>query len=105
VHDPTTLDRQGADEGTQYASAIFTETEDQAATARALIAEIEAEKVFPRPIVTAVRPLTKFYEAEEYHQRFFERNPNQPYCAAVVAPKVAKFRKAYMDRLIRHDGA
>jgi peptide-methionine (S)-S-oxide reductase len=99
MHDPTTKDRQGNDVGPQYASAIFTETEAQAATARELIAELEAEHVFGAPIVTVVRPLEKFYVAEDYHQRYFENNPYQPYCMAVVAPKVAKFRKAYLDRL------
>lgn len=99
VHDPTTLNRQGNDVGPQYASAIFTEDEAQAATARALIAELEAEHLFGAPIVTAIRPLEVFYPAEAYHQRYFENNPYQPYCMAIVAPKVAKFRKAYLDRL------
>ncbi|MDB5098590.1 MAG: peptide methionine sulfoxide reductase [Cyanobacteria bacterium RYN_339] len=99
VHDPTTKDRQGGDVGPQYRSAIFTEDEGQAATARELIAEIK--DVYNAPIVTVIQPLGTFYAAEDYHQRYFEQNPTQSYCTAVVAPKVAKFRKAFMDRLAR----
>jgi peptide-methionine (S)-S-oxide reductase len=100
VHDPTTLNRQGADVGTQYRSAIFTHSNEQAAIADTVIAEIEAERVYPDPIVTEVRPLSgPFYPAEDYHQEYFANNPSQPYCAAVVAPKVAKFRKLHLDKL------
>ncbi|MFN3429823.1 MAG: peptide-methionine (S)-S-oxide reductase MsrA [Candidatus Sericytochromatia bacterium] len=100
VHDPTTLNRQGADVGTQYRSAIFTHSEGQAQAARRVIQEIDAAGLYPHPVVTEVTPLSgPFYPAEAYHQEYFVNNPNQPYCAAVVAPKVAKFRKQHMDRL------
>ncbi|MNS82983.1 Peptide methionine sulfoxide reductase MsrA [compost metagenome] len=100
VHDPTTLNRQGADVGTQYRSAIYTHSEAQAEAARRVIAEITEARLYPNPIVTEVTPMDgPFYPAEAYHQEYFVNNPNQPYCAAVVAPKVAKFRKQYMDRL------
>jgi peptide-methionine (S)-S-oxide reductase len=95
IHDPTTLNRQGNDVGTQYRSAIFTHTEEQAETARALIAELTAEGVFDAPIVTEVTAATEFWPAEEYHRDYFARHPNQPYCAYVVSPKVAKFRKKF----------
>jgi peptide-methionine (S)-S-oxide reductase len=100
IHDPTTLNRQGADEGTQYRSVIFYHSAEQLATAKEVIAEIERENVFDDPIVTEIAPLKAFYPAEEYHQDYFARHPNQPYCAAVIAPKVSKMRKAYFDRLI-----
>ena len=100
VHDPTTLNRQGADVGTQYRSAIFTHSPEQAETAKAVIAEVDAAGVYQNRIVTEVTPMTgPFYPAEEYHQEYFANNPTQPYCAAVVAPKVAKFRKQHLDRL------
>ncbi|MNR82990.1 Peptide methionine sulfoxide reductase MsrA [compost metagenome] len=101
IHDPTTLNRQGADVGTQYRSAIFPHEPEQEATAKAVIAELSAEGLFDAPIVTTVEPLETFYPAEEYHQEYFARNPYQPYCLAVVAPKVAKFRKQFFDRLKR----
>jgi peptide-methionine (S)-S-oxide reductase len=103
VHDPTTLDRQGNDIGTQYRSVIFFHSPEQERAAREVIAELERDQVWDRPIVTQVQPLPAFYPAEPYHQDYFNNNPNQPYCAAVVAPKVAKVRKAYFDRLKRAD--
>jgi peptide-methionine (S)-S-oxide reductase len=99
IHDPTTRNRQGADVGTQYRSAIFYHSPAQQATAAALIREIETEKIWPGPIVTEVAPFKAFYPAEEYHQEYYRRNPNQGYCRVVIAPKVAKFRKLYHDRL------
>jgi peptide-methionine (S)-S-oxide reductase len=99
IHDPTTLNRQGADAGTQYRSAIFTHDESQRAAAEAVIREIGESKLWPNPIVTEVTPLDKFYVAEDYHQEYFIHNPNQPYCRAVVEPKVTKFRKRFVDRL------
>jgi peptide-methionine (S)-S-oxide reductase len=99
IHDPTTLNRQGADVGTQYRSAIFAHDASQLAIAHAVIGELEAEQVWPNPIVTQVQPAVTFYTAEEYHQEYFARNPNQGYCSAAVAPKVAKFRKKYASRL------
>ncbi len=101
IHDPTTLNRQGADVGTQYRSVIFTHGPEQEATARQVIQGLEAEGLFDAPIVTQVEPLEKFYPAEEHHQDFFARNPYQPYCMAVVAPKVVKFRKQFVERLKR----
>ena len=100
THDPTTLDRQGADVGTQYRSVIFYHSPEQLAAAKEIVAELERETVFDDPIVTEIEPLKVFYPAEEYHQDYFARHPNQPYCAAVIAPKVAKMRKAYFDRLL-----
>jgi peptide-methionine (S)-S-oxide reductase len=99
IHDPTTLDRQGADVGPQYRSAIFHHTEAQRDTARALIRDLDAEGIWDAPIVTEVRPLETFWPAEAYHQEYFRRNPAQPYCRIVVAPKVAKFRKRFAHRL------
>jgi peptide-methionine (S)-S-oxide reductase len=99
IHDPTTLNRQGADVGTQYRSAIFTHSDAQQATAQQLIAELTAERVWPNPIVTEVTPASAFYPAEDYHQEYFARNGGQPYCQVVVAPKVAKFRKQFAARL------
>lgn len=101
IHDPTTRNRQGADIGTQYRSAIFYHSEEQRRTAERVIERLTAEQVWPDPIVTEVAPLSEFYPAEEYHQDYFGRNPGQPYCQVVVAPKVAKFRKAFLDRLAR----
>jgi peptide-methionine (S)-S-oxide reductase len=99
IHDPTTLNRQGADVGTQYRSAIYYHSPEQERTAHAAIAEIERAGVFDAPIVTEVAPFTVFYPAEEYHQDYFRRNPGQGYCRAVIAPKVAKFRKEHLERL------
>jgi peptide-methionine (S)-S-oxide reductase len=99
VHDPTTLNRQGADIGTQYRSAIFYHSDEQKRVAEETIAEVNAAGVYDNPIVTEVTPFDKFYVAEDYHQEYFANNANQPYCAAVVAPKVAKFRKQFIDRL------
>ena len=99
IHDPTTLNRQGADVGTQYRSAIFYHSPAQQATAKAVIAELTAEKVYPSPIVTELAPLTRFWPAEAYHQEYFRRNPSQGYCSFVVAPKVAKFRKLFFAQV------
>ena len=99
THDPTTLNRQGPDEGTQYRSAIFYQDESQKRVAEGLIAELNAAKVWDAPIVTEVVPLGAFYPAEDYHQGYFRANPGQPYCQAVVGPKVAKFRKQFAPRL------
>ncbi len=99
IHDPTTLNRQGNDVGTQYRSAIFYHSPEQKAAAEETISELEAARVWTAPIVTQVVPFTAFYKAENYHQEYFANNPNQPYCRVVVAPKVAKFRKHYLERL------
>jgi peptide-methionine (S)-S-oxide reductase len=99
IHDPTTLNRQGADTGTQYRSAIYYHSPEQERTAREVIAALERDQVFDAPIVTEVAAATEFYPAEEYHQDYFRRNPGQGYCRAVIAPKVAKFRKAHLERL------
>jgi peptide-methionine (S)-S-oxide reductase len=99
IHDPTTLNRQGADVGTQYRSAIFYHTPDQKATAEQVIQEITAAGVWEKPIVTEVTPFSAFYKAEAYHQEYFQRNPQQPYCQFVIAPKVASFRKKFLAKL------
>jgi peptide-methionine (S)-S-oxide reductase len=99
IHDPTTLNRQGADVGTQYRSAIFYHSAEQKATAADVIAEITTAHLWDDPIVTEVTPFEVFYPAEEYHQNYFVQHPNQGYCRVVIAPKVAKFRKLYLDRL------
>ncbi|REJ75452.1 MAG: peptide-methionine (S)-S-oxide reductase [Acidobacteria bacterium] len=99
THDPTTLNRQGNDVGTQYRSVVFYHSPEQRDIAEKLIAEIEKQAIFDDPILTEVVEFSKFYPAEDYHQNYFEKNPNQPYCTAVVAPKVAKFRKVFFDRL------
>ena len=99
IHDPTTFNRQGADVGTQYRSAIFYHNDDQKMTAESLIEELNSQKIWDAPIVTQVAPLDKFYMAEDYHQEYFVRNPYQPYCQAVVAPKVSKFRKHFFEML------
>ncbi len=99
IHDPTTPNQQGHDVGTQYRSVILYETLEQEAVARATIAELTAAKTWDAPIVTQVEPLTAFYPAEDYHQQYFERNPEQPYCQIVVAPKVAKARQHFLERL------
>ncbi|MBK9314256.1 MAG: peptide-methionine (S)-S-oxide reductase MsrA [Acidobacteria bacterium] len=99
IHDPTTLNRQGYDVGTQYRSAIYYHSEEQKTIAEAAIAEITAAGIWDDPIVTEVTPLPHFYPAEDYHHRYFENNPNQPYCRAVVEHKVAKVRQKYFQRL------
>ncbi|WP_291087978.1 peptide-methionine (S)-S-oxide reductase MsrA [Hydrogenophaga sp.] len=95
IHDPTTPNRQGNDVGTQYRSGIYFTTPEQEAEARAIIAELTKDDAFGRPIVTEVLALENYWPAEDYHQDFFERNPDQGYCMAVAAPKVAKFRKTF----------
>ncbi len=95
VHDPTTLNRQGNDIGAQYRSAIFWHNRAQKETAEALIAELNAASLWPRPIVTQVVPLETFYPAEDYHQNYFANHPEQPYCRAVINPKVQKFRRKF----------
>jgi peptide-methionine (S)-S-oxide reductase len=99
IHDPTTLNRQGADAGTQYRSAIFYHDEAQKETAEQVIRKIEDAGIWDHPIVTELTPFEKFYMAEDYHQEYFAHNSFQPYCRAVIAPKVSKFRKQYVDRL------
>ncbi|MGB9737277.1 MAG: peptide-methionine (S)-S-oxide reductase [Chloroflexus aggregans] len=99
IHDPTTLNRQGADVGTQYRSAIFYHSEEQRQIAEQLVRELTEQRVFRDPIVTEIVPATTFYPAEDYHQEYFARNPYQPYCQFVVAPKVAKFRKLFADKV------
>ena len=98
-HNPTTLNRQGADVGTQYRSVIFYHSPEQHQIAEEVIAEVAREGLWRDPIVTQLVPYTEFYPAEEYHHRYFERNPHQGYCRVVIAPKVAKFRQKYMERL------
>ncbi|HNQ99178.1 MAG TPA: peptide-methionine (S)-S-oxide reductase MsrA [Trueperaceae bacterium] len=99
MHDPTTKDRQGNDIGTQYRSVVFYLDDQQRETAEAVMREIGESGIYGAPLVTELEPLKNFYPAEEYHDDYFARNPRQPYCAAVIAPKVAKFRKLYLDRL------
>jgi peptide-methionine (S)-S-oxide reductase len=99
IHDPTTLDRQGADIGTQYRSIILTHGPEQEHIARGIIEELDQEQAFEVPIVTEVVPLNRFYPAEEYHQDYYKRNPDQGYCQAVIAPKLSKFRKKWQARL------
>jgi peptide-methionine (S)-S-oxide reductase len=99
IHDPTTPNRQGADVGPQYRSAIFYHNPEQKAAAEQVIQEINASGIWTNPIVTQVAPLEQFYMAEDYHQEYFKKNPFQGYCRAVIAPKVAKFRQKYVDRL------
>jgi peptide-methionine (S)-S-oxide reductase len=99
IHDPTTLNRQGADVGTQYRSAIFYHDDEQKKIAEEVIKDLSDQKLFDRPIVTELAPLDRFYVAENYHQEYFARNPYQPYCMAVVAPKVSKFRKHFLEML------
>src|SRR5690554_5122882 len=99
IHDPTTLNRQGADVGTQYRSVIFYHSPEQHQIAEEVIAEVAREALWNDPIVTQLAPFEEFYPAEEYHQRYFERNPFQGYCRVVIAPKVAKFRQKHMERL------
>lgn len=99
THDPTTLNRQGADEGTQYRSVVFYHSEEQKKTAEAYKAQLGASGVFKNPIVTEISPLTNFYMAEDYHQNYFALNPGQGYCQYVVRPKVEKFKKQFASRL------
>jgi peptide-methionine (S)-S-oxide reductase len=101
IHDPTTLNRQGADVGTQYRSAIFYHSPAQRTTAEQVIRELTDAKIFGAPIVTQVMALDTFYPAEAYHQGYFRRNPANPYCSAVITPKVAKLRSKYADRIKR----
>lgn len=99
IHDPTTLNRQGADVGPQYRSAIFYHTVEQKKTAEAVMAALEAENPWGRPIVTELAPMAAFYPAEDYHQEYFARNPEQGYCMVVIAPKLEKFRHRFAHRL------
>lgn len=99
IHDPTTVNRQGADSGTQYRSAIFYHDPGQRQIAEQLIRELNEQRIWDKPIVTEMAQFEMFHLAEDYHQEYFARNPFQPYCMAVVAPKVAKFRKHFIDRL------
>ncbi|MDG7000053.1 MAG: peptide-methionine (S)-S-oxide reductase MsrA [Nitrososphaerota archaeon] len=99
VHDPTTLNRQGADIGTQYRSVIFYHTPEQKRVAEEVMKQVGDSGIWGKPIVTQLVPFAPFYKAEDYHQRYFENNPNQGYCRVVIAPKVAKFRKHYLEKL------
>ena len=99
IHDPTTLNRQGADVGTQYRSAIFYHDEEQKRVAEEVVAELEEAHLWNDPIVTEVKPFDTFYVAEDYHQGYYRNNEYQPYCQVVIAPKVAKFRKQYLEKL------
>ena len=105
IHDPTTLNRQGADVGTQYRSAIFYHNEEQRQVAEEVIKDLEAQNIWDRSIVTAMEKIDNFYIAEDYHQEYFANNPRQPYCQAVVAPKVAKFRKHFLEMLKKEQPA
>ena len=99
THDPTTLNRQGNDSGTQYRSAIFYHSPEQETTAKGMIEQLTKDKIFDSPIVTEVVPASTFYMAERYHQEYFVQNPSQPYCAYLISPKIAKFRKQFTDKL------
>jgi peptide-methionine (S)-S-oxide reductase len=99
THDPTTLNRQGPDVGTQYRSAIFYHSEEQKATAEQVIAELEKEEIWDAPIVTQVEPLKTFYRAETYHKDYYKKHPNQPYCQQVIAPKLAKLQQRFLGKL------
>jgi peptide-methionine (S)-S-oxide reductase len=99
IHDPTTLNRQGGDIGTQYRSAIFYDSPEQKAIADEVISDLSSKGLWERPVVTEVTRMTEFFPAEDYHQGYYEQNPGQPYCRAVIEPKVAKFRKYYFDKL------
>ena len=101
IHDPTRLNQQGADVGTQYRSAIFHHSEEQRVTAQQVMDELTAARVWDDPIVTELAPLDTFHQAESYHQDYYQRNPSRPYCRAVIAPKVAKFRRECLDKLKR----
>lgn len=99
VHDPTTLNRQGADEGTQYRSVIFYKNEEQKKAAQSIIADLKKAKVYDSQIVTTLEPFTKFYKADEYHQDYYAKNKNKQYCQMVIQPKVEKFEKVFKDKL------
>ncbi len=99
VHDPTTLNRQGADIGTQYRSVIFYKNDEQRKAAQSIIAELNKAKVYSNPIVTKVEPFKVFYKAEDYHQNYYANNKNQPYCKMVIQPKIEKFEKVFKDKL------
>jgi len=99
IHDPTTLNRQGNDAGTQYRSAVFYHSAEQKSAAEQVIAKLNSARIYGDPIVTEVVAASRFYVAEDYHQEYFQRNPTQPYCAYVVRPKVAKFRKHFLEKL------
>ena len=99
MHDPTTLNRQGADVGTQYRSAIFYKNEDQKKAAESIIAELTKSNVYDSKIVTTLEPFKKFYKAQDYHQNYYENNKNQPYCQMVIQPKIEKFEKIFKERL------
>ena len=101
VHDPTTLNKQGADVGTQYRSVIFYKDENQKLAAQNIINALKKAKVYKSPIVTTLEPLSRFYKAEDYHQNYYENNKNQPYCQMVIQPKIKKFEKVFKDRLKR----
>ena len=101
IHDPTTLNQQGADVGTQYRSAIFPHSDEQRTTAETVRAEVDADGPWDDPVVTTIEPLEVFYPAEDYHDAYFQRNGNQPYCQVVIAPKVAKFRQRFSHKLTR----
>jgi len=104
IHDPTTVNRQGNDIGPQYRSIILTHSPEQEQVARDVIAELEAEHTFDAPIVTQIEPLGEFYPAERYHQDYYERNQQQPYCVAVISPKLAKLRKKFAEKLVTAEG-
>ena len=99
THNPTTLNRQGNDVGTQYRSAIFYHSEEQKQQAEAMIKKLTEEKVFDKPIVTEVTPASEFYKAEDYHQNYFTDNPSKPYCAFVIQPKLNKFAKEFTEKI------
>jgi len=99
VHDPTTLNRQGADVGTQYRSVIFYKDEEQKQAAQSIINELKKAQIYEKPIVTTIEPFTKFYKAEDYHQNYYANNKNQPYCQMVIQPKLEKFEKVFKDKL------
>jgi len=99
LHDPTTLNRQGADVGTQYRSVIFFHNEEQEKTAREVFARIDESDLWPNPLVTQIEPLKNFYIAEDYHQDYYRNNPNQPYCTYVISPKMTKLRSLFKDKL------
>ena len=99
MHDPTSLNRQGADVGTQYRSAIFYHTTEQKATAETLIVELTKEAIWDKPIVTSVEPLKVFYKAETYHKDYFKKHPKEPYCQIVIAPKIAKLQQRFFDKI------
>ena len=102
VHDPTTLNRQGADVGTQYRSVIFYHNDEQKSVARQIVNEVTAAKLWYAPIVTQIEPFKAFYKAEDYHLEYFKNNPRQPYCQIVIAPKVRKLREHYTEKLKDH---